>query len=57
MASTRINYHLPKQYEGMYFGYVLKVKDLLEKRKNSGDETTRMHYRLMLHQISKALEN
>lgn len=37
--------------------YLQKVKALLEKRKDSGDENTRAHYRHLLYKIDKVLES
>ena len=48
-------YYIPKQYEDLYFDYVLKVKNLLEKRHRCRDKQTRLHYALMLHMLDKAM--
>lgn len=51
-----IVYNVPKQYEGLYFGYVGRIRDLLWKNRNSPDSGTRMHCRRLLHLIDKAME-
>ena len=48
--------NVPKQYEGLYFGYVGRIRDLLWKNRNSPDSGTRMHCRRLLHLIDKAME-
>lgn len=49
-------YAIPQQYEGVYFGYIGKIKNLLSRNRNHPDMETREHYRLLLHIIDKALE-
>ena len=48
-------YYIPQQYEDVYFSYVMKVRDLLDKRKRCRDKETRLHYELMIHMLDKAL--
>ena len=48
-------YHVPKSLDGLWFNYILEVKKLVSSRKNSGDEATRSHYKLILKDIEKAL--
>lgn len=50
-----VNYNIPQQYEGVYFGYVLKIQSLLKKAASHSDMETRLHYQLMLRNIEKAL--
>lgn len=51
-----IVYNVPRQYEGLYFGYVDRIRKLLWKNRNSADSGTRMHCRRLLHLIDKAME-
>ena len=49
-------YYTPKQYEDLYFGYILKVRELLKKRqKGCRNKETALHYSLMLHMLEKAM--
>lgn len=43
--------------KALQLSYLQKVKALLEKRKDSGDENTRAHYRHLLYKIDKVLES
>ena len=49
-------YYIPKQYEDLYFDYVLKVRKLLEKSHSCKDKASRLHYGMMLHMLDKAME-
>lgn len=48
-------YFVPRSQDSMCYGYFLRIRDLLEKHKNGGDQNTRMHYALLLRQIKNAL--
>lgn len=48
-------YFVPIGQDSMCFGYVLRVRELLSAKKNTGDKATRMHYELLLRQINHAL--
>lgn len=41
----------------IYYGYLLKIKDLLEKKKNTGSQESKDHYNSMLYKMNKLLEN
>lgn len=45
----------PEQYH-VYYGILMKTKDLLQKNYNHPNIETRNHYRLLLRQIEKALK-
>ena len=49
-------YYTPRQYEELYYGYVVKVHDLLKKSRKHKDEATRLHYQLMLHMLETAMK-
>jgi len=49
-------YAIPQQYEGLYFGYIRKIRSLLGRCRNHPDPETREHYGLLLHIMDKALE-
>lgn len=42
--------------DAMYYGRLLKVRDLLRQKRYTGDQDTRNHYELLLHRIEGALE-
>ena len=49
------------QYEGednsaLYYGTLLKVKQILESARNTGNQATRDHYGYLLHKIENALK-
>ena len=55
-GEPNLAYYAPKQYEDLYYGYVLKTKALLQKRqKGCRDKETALHYSLMLHMLEKAM--
>lgn len=39
----------------IYYAKVLEIRDLIESKKNTGNEETRAHYQLMLHNINGML--
>ena len=39
----------------VYYGYLLKVKDLIEKKQNTGSQETQDHYKSMLYKVNKLL--
>jgi hypothetical protein len=49
-------YFEPKPMTGMAYGYVLKIKKLLEGQRAHSDEQTRFHYQSMLHTINSYLK-
>ena len=49
-------YYTPKQYEELYYAYVIKVRDLLKKSLKNRDKETRLHYELMHHMLEKELK-
>jgi hypothetical protein len=55
-GEPNLAYYAPKQYEDLYYGYVLKAKELLQKRqRRCRDKETALHYSLMLHMLEKAM--
>lgn len=55
-GDPNLAYYIPKQYEDLYFGYVLKVQKLLKKARNHKDKDTALHYQLMLHLLERSLK-
>ena len=51
-----VNYATSPSIAHIYYGLLLKTKALLEKNVNHASMETRNHYRLLLHQIEKALK-
>ena len=51
-----LTYNVPEQHEGMYFGYVEKIRKVLYKNRNNPDRNTRMHCRRLLDILEKAME-
>ena len=51
-----VNFEVPASLSHIYYGLLLKTKALLEKNVNHASMETRNHYRLLLHQIEKALK-
>ena len=49
-------YYVPKQYEELYYGYLMKVRDLIRKMSNHKDKATRLHYQLMAHKLENSLK-
>ena len=54
-GDPNLAYYIPKQYEDLYFGYVLKVQKILKKVRNHKDKDTALHYQLMLHLLERSL--
>ena len=55
-GEPNLAYYAPKQYEDLYYAYVLKAKELLQKRqKGCRDKETQLHYNLLLHMLEKAM--
>ena len=52
----RILYVVKQSLEAENYANLLRVQRLLRSRAGSGDEKTRMHYALMLHNIEKTLK-
>ena len=42
--------------DAMYYGRLIKVRDLLRQKRYTGDQETRNHYELLLHRIEGALQ-
>lgn len=42
--------------DAMYYGRLIKVRDLLRQKRYTGDQDTRNHYELLLHRIEGALQ-
>jgi len=42
--------------DAMYYGRLIKVRDLLRQKRYTGDQETRNHYALLLHRIEGALQ-
>ena len=51
-----LTYNVPEQHEGMYFGYVEKIRKVLYKNRNNPDRNTRMHCLRLLDILEKAME-
>ena len=51
-----VSYATSPSIAHIYYGLLLKTKALLEKNVNHASMETRNHYRLLLHQIEKALK-
>ena len=49
-------YYTPKQYEELYYAYVMKVRELLRKSLKHRDRETQLHYELMHHMLEKELK-
>ena len=49
-------YYTPKQYEELYYAYVMKVRDLLKKSLKHRNKETQLHYELMHHMLEKELK-
>lgn len=49
-------YFDPKKQDSMCYGYILKIRNLINKHKNDGNEATKLHYQLLLHQLNNALK-
>jgi len=48
-------YFIPKNQDSMCYGYFLRIRNLLNSRKQHVDKDTRLHYQLLLHQMNNAL--
>jgi hypothetical protein len=55
-SEPNLAYYTPRQYEELYFSYVMKVRDLLKKSLKHKDNETRLHYELMYHMLENALK-
>lgn len=55
-GEPELAYYIPRQYEEMYFGYVMKAKELVKKSRNNKDAKISAHYELMYHMLEKALK-
>ncbi len=42
--------------KGIYYGYMLKIKGLLERKQNTGSQETQNHYKSMLYRVKRILE-
>ena len=55
-SEPNLAYYTPRQYEELYFSYVMKVRDLLKRSLKHKDNETRLHYELMYHMLENALK-
>ena len=55
-APASSSYFIARPQEGLYYGYLLKVRDILKGRVNHPDKNTRLHYRLLLHNLDNSLK-
>ena len=55
-SEPNVAYYTPRQYEEIYYDFVLKSRDILKKCVNHKDKDTGMHYRLMLEMLNKSLK-
>ena len=54
-GEPNLAYYTPKQYEELYYAYVMKARDLLKKSLKHKNNETQLHYELMYHMLEKAL--
>jgi hypothetical protein len=55
-SEPNVAYYTPRQYEEVYYDFVLKTQGLLKKCVSHRDKDTGMHYRLMLVMLNKSLK-
>lgn len=49
------SYFIAKPQDGLYYGYLLKVRNVLRGKVNHPDKSTRLHYQLLLHNLDNSL--
>lgn len=55
-SEPNVAYYTPRQYEEIYYDFVLKTQKLLKKRVNHKDKDTALHYALMLEMLNKSMK-
>ena len=55
-GEPNLAYYVPKQYEELYYGYLMKIKKLLKKMSNHRDKATKLHYQLMARKLENSLK-
>jgi hypothetical protein len=55
-SEPNVAYYTPRQYEEIYYDFVLKTQSVLKKCINHRDKDTGLHYKLMLEMLNKSLK-
>ena len=49
-------YFIARPQDGLYYGYLLKIRNILKGKINHPDKNTRLHYQLLLHNLDNSLK-
>lgn len=49
-------YFISRPQNGLYYGYLLKIRDMLKRKINHPDKNTQLHYQLLLHNLDNSLK-